>query len=130
MPRSATATTRNPNGPPLSDYPVQRTAPANSVFQAAQLAANKPRRTYDPVPAPDLASLKAYTTRPMPAVQCGRGAQSAYALIYERHLTQKGASVDLSPKQAKSMISWGKKAGKKLAMRALGPDVTGVWRLE
>jgi hypothetical protein len=136
MPRTLTATHGAPatrradRDAPLSDHPVQRIVPANSVFQVAQQqAGGQPRRTITPVPRPDLANVKAYTDRPMPAVQCGRGAQSVYAVIYERHLTRVGASVDLTPRQAKSMISWGKKAGKKLAVRAVAPDVSGVWRV-
>jgi hypothetical protein len=119
---------REPKADPgraLSDHPVQRTVPANSVFQAAQQAAGK--YTRHPV---DLAQLKVYTDRPLPPVSTGRGAQSEYARIYAEVLTKPGMSVDLTPKQAKSFISWGKKNGKHLATRALGPNLAGIWRLK
>jgi hypothetical protein len=114
-----------PAGRDLPDHPVQRTVPANSVFQQAQQTAGKYVR--HPV---DISKVKVYRDRPLPSVTTGRGALSDYARIYDELLTQPGMSVDLTPKQAKSMISWGKKNGKKLATRVLGPDLAGVWRLK
>lgn len=114
----------------LSDYPTQRTVPANSVFQVAQQARQQPGRSSQVRSPIDLANLKTYTARPLPDLLCGRGARSSFAIIWEEKLTTVGASVDLNRTQAKSMISWAKKNGKKVAMRQLGPDLFGVWRME
>lgn len=117
----------NPAGRDLPDNPVQRTLPANSVFQAGQMAAGKRTMAREPV---DVAKVKVYTNRPIPCVTAGRGALSDYKRIFDELLTAPGMSVDLTPRQAKSMISWGKKNGKQLATRILGPDVAGVWRVK
>lgn len=129
MPRAkpAAASTRRDPGPDLPGHMVQRTVPANSVFQAGQMAAGKRTHVREPV---DIAKVKVYDNRPIPSVTSGRGAHSDYKRIYDELLTAPGKSVDLTPRQAKSMISWGKKNGKKLATRVLGPDVAGVWRIK
>lgn len=129
MPRANTkpAAARGDPGPDLPGNMVQRTLPANSVFQAGQMAAGKRTHTREPV---DIAKVKVYDNRPIPIVTAGRGAHSDYKRIYDELLTAPGKSVDLTPRQAKSMISWGKKNGKKLATRVLGPDVAGVWRIK
>lgn len=135
MPRAkpAAASTRRDPGPDLPDHMVQRIVPAaaapavNSVFQAGQVAAGKRTHTREPV---DIAKVKVYDNRPIPSVTSGRGAHSDYKRIYDELLTAPGKSVDLTPRQAKSMINWGKKNGKKLATRVLGPDVAGVWRIK
>lgn len=114
---------------PLSDHPVQRTVPANSVFAMGQQARSETpspsKQKREPI---DMAKVPAYKDRPLPAPRFG--GISTFATIFEQKLPHAGASVDLTRTQAKSMLSWGKKNGKKLAIRELGPDLFGIWRLE
>ena len=98
---------------------------ANSVFDVARKAARKMRI---PVPAIDIDALQVRSGIPLPPSTTGRGTGfSVYAAVLEK--MKAGDSVELLPVQARSLVSYAKKQGVKVAVRRLSETATGVWRL-
>ena len=98
---------------------------ANSVFDVARKAARKPRVL---VPAIDIDTLQVRSGVPLPPSTVGGGAGiSRYAAVLAKMNT--GDSVELLPVQARSLVSYAKKQGVKVAVRRLSETATGVWRL-
>lgn len=117
------------------DFPfVQRVVPAAAAPRSAPSheavmtkpdtppQAKKPRAA---APAFDPLTIEVKKDRALPPVFTG--AASRYAALLER--LNPGDSVDLPTAAAKSLASTAKKSNVKLALRAVGDGMTGVWRL-
>lgn len=104
---------------------VATSAPA-SIFAVGQVA--KPARKYTPRTYIDPAAIAIKTGVPIPT-QGGPKAVSPYSTLFGR--MPVGGMVELSPRRAAGLMSWGKKhAPGQLVRRALSANVAGVWRVE
>lgn len=138
MPRQASEDDEDLNDRPrvlrtsASNSKPPATSAASSVFALGQAAKPAdppaPKRAAPDVFDPDAIEIK--TDVPLPPVHNARSVASQYAALYQR--MAPGAMVELPQRQAKAFGAWAKKLpdGKaKLALRKLGKDSFGVWRL-
>jgi hypothetical protein len=94
----------------------------NSVFDTGAPPSASARRYLKVNPA----AVVIKSGVPIPEVRVD--AQSLWQGVYSR--MKKGDMAELSEREAKSLISWGKRNKHKLTTRRLGEDCVGVWRLD
>lgn len=103
------------------------TAAPSSVFAVGQ--ASTPTRRRGPRQYLDLDAVEIKTGVPIPPHVRPPAGDSVYAKLFAR--LPVGGMVELSPRHAAGLLSWGKKNKPgQLVRRTLRTDAAGVWRIE
>lgn len=110
----------------LPDTMVQRTVPANSVFDVGRSTTPGGRSRPCQPEAPDLDHLVIRTDRPLDQAAPNTGIGRTWAALWAR--MPVGGSVDLTTAQANSFVRWAGKRKHAIAVRKLDNETCAVWR--